>query len=83
MAGNLEVKEDTFVTTSGRTVALRIFTTKKNINKVDFALESLKKSMKYVHCMLVVAIHLSTSTHAHPHHTVLPRRHICHTAQVG
>ncbi len=48
VAGALEVKEDTFVTSSGRTVTLRIYTTKKNINKVDFALESLIKSMKYV-----------------------------------
>ena len=57
VAGALEVKEAAFTTASGREVALRIFTTKKNINKVDFAIESLKKSMKYaVRCMPCYAL---------------------------
>ena len=47
VAGDLAMKEDSFVTCSGRTVALRIFVQAPNINKVDFAMQSLKRSMKW------------------------------------
>lgn len=47
VAGNLAMKEDTFTTSSGRPVALRIFVQEHNLNKVDFAMESLKRSMKW------------------------------------
>jgi aminopeptidase N len=47
VAGDLEMKERSFKTSSGRNVALRIFVSKANIGKVDFALESLIKSMKW------------------------------------
>jgi aminopeptidase N len=39
-------QEDTFTTSSGRTVALRIFTRAHDIGRVDFAMQSLKRSMK-------------------------------------
>lgn len=47
VAGNLEMKEDTFTTCSGKEVKLRIFTRKHDIGKVDFAMQSLKRSMKW------------------------------------
>lgn len=47
VAGNLQMRERIFKTSSGRSVALRIFVSEANINKVDFALESLIKSMKW------------------------------------
>ena len=47
VAGNLEVLNDSFTTMSGRKVALQIFTEKHNIDKVDFAMDSLKRSMKW------------------------------------
>ncbi|RDL46076.1 aminopeptidase N [Marinomonas piezotolerans] len=47
VAGDLEVLNDTFTTMSGRDVALKIFTEKHNIDKVDFAMDSLKRSMKW------------------------------------
>ena len=39
-------QEDTFTTCSGRSVALRIFTRAHDIGRVDFAMQSLKRSMK-------------------------------------
>lgn len=47
VAGDLEVLNDNFTTMSGRDVKLRIFTEKHNIDKVDFAMDSLKRSMKW------------------------------------
>ncbi len=42
----LSPQEDTFTTCSGKEVKLRIFTRKHDIGKVDFAMQSLKRSMK-------------------------------------
>ncbi|MFD1383773.1 aminopeptidase N [Rhodanobacter aciditrophus] len=47
VAGDLNVINDTFVTMSGREVALQIYTEPHNIDKVDFAMDSLKRSMKW------------------------------------
>lgn len=47
VAGDLAMKEDTFVTCTGRSVALRIFVQTQNIGKVDFAMRSLQRSMKW------------------------------------
>ena len=47
VAGDLELIEDTFTTASGRRVTLQIFTEAHNIDKVDFAMESLKTSMRW------------------------------------
>ncbi len=47
VAGDLAVKDDHFVTMSGRKVALQIFTESHNIDKVDYAMEALKRSMRW------------------------------------
>lgn len=47
VAGDLVRQDDTFVTQSGREVSLRIFAEKHNAHKTTFALESLKRSMKW------------------------------------
>lgn len=47
VAGDLQVKEDTFTTMSGREVALKIFVEPQNIDKTDYALDALKRSMKW------------------------------------
>jgi aminopeptidase N len=47
VAGKLSMKEDTFRTMSGKDVSLRIFVQEENIGKVDFAMESLIKAMKW------------------------------------
>eukprot|EP00759_Apiculatamorpha_spiralis_P056237 PhF_6_TR7981/c0_g1_i2/m.12210/K01256/pepN; aminopeptidase N len=47
VAGNLACKEDVFVTASGRSVALKIYTEPKHLQKLDHAMVSLKKSMKW------------------------------------
>lgn len=47
VAGDLVMKEDAFTTASGRNVVLRIYTQPANINQVDHAMDSLKKSMKW------------------------------------
>ena len=47
VAGKLEMISDTFTTMSGRDVTLQIFTESHNIDKVDFAMDSLKRSMKW------------------------------------
>ena len=41
------MKEREYVTCSDRKVALRIFTAEKDLGKVDHALDSLVKSMKW------------------------------------
>ncbi len=47
VAGDLQHIEDEFVTMSGRKVTLQIFTEAHNIDKVDYAMTSLKNSMKW------------------------------------
>ncbi len=47
VAGDLQHIEDEFVTMNGRKVVLRIFTEAHNIDKLDHAMTSLKKSMKW------------------------------------
>ncbi|PSC69009.1 puromycin-sensitive aminopeptidase isoform X1 [Micractinium conductrix] len=47
VAGDLAMKEDTFTTISGKSVALRIFTRAHDIGRVDFAMQSLIRSMKW------------------------------------
>ncbi|MCB5161881.1 aminopeptidase N [Marinomonas algarum] len=47
VAGDLAVKEDVFLTQSQREVALKIFTESHNIDKVDYAMEALKRSMRW------------------------------------
>ena len=47
VAGDLEFIEDSFTTQSGRAVKLQIFTEAHNIDKLDHAMLSLKKSMAW------------------------------------
>lgn len=47
VAGDLYCQEDSFTTCSGRKVALKIFVDHKNSDKCDYALDSLKRSMKW------------------------------------
>ncbi len=47
VAWNLDFIEDKFTTMSGKKVTLRIFTENHNIPKCNFAMDSLKKSMKW------------------------------------
>ena len=47
VAGSFDCLEDSFVTKSGRTVALELFVDKGNLNKTAHAMLSLKKSMKW------------------------------------
>ena len=47
VAGDLSVVEDSFVTASGRAVALKIYAERKNIDRCDFAMRSLKKAMRW------------------------------------
>jgi len=47
VAGNLAHIEDSFTTCSGKKVQLRIYVEEHNINKCDYAMESLKASMKW------------------------------------
>lgn len=47
VAGSLMVKEDTFTTISGRNVDLQIFVEPQNIDKTDYAMDALKRSMKW------------------------------------
>ncbi|PID78212.1 MAG: aminopeptidase N [Deltaproteobacteria bacterium] len=47
VAGNLFSVEDEFITMSGRKIGLKIFTESENLNKCFYAMESLKKSMKW------------------------------------
>ncbi len=47
VAGDLVRNDDTFVTKGGREVSLRIFAEEHNAHKTNFALEALKKSMKW------------------------------------
>ncbi len=47
VAGDLEYIEDHFTTCSGRSVTLRVYVEKKNIDKCDHAMASLVRSMKW------------------------------------
>jgi len=47
VAGNLKSIKDSYTTASGREVALEIFSEPENVDKLDHAMESLKKSMKW------------------------------------
>ena len=47
VAGDLAKIEDTFVTMSGRKVALEIFAERKDLDKLDHAMASLKNAMKW------------------------------------
>ena len=47
VAGDLKFIEDEFVTMSGRKVKLQIFTEAENVDKVDYAMVSLKNAMKW------------------------------------
>ncbi len=47
VAGNLGSIKDTYTTTSGQEVQLEVFSEKENVNKLDYAMESLKRSMKW------------------------------------
>ncbi|SHN09770.1 aminopeptidase N [Phytopseudomonas punonensis] len=47
VAGDLWCVEDTFTTISARNVTLRIYVEPENIDKVQHAMDSLKKSMKW------------------------------------
>lgn len=47
VAGKFEVLESNYVTQSGRNVSLKCYVTKGNIEKSRFALESLKKAMRW------------------------------------
>ena len=47
VAGDLACVEDSFVTQSGREVALRIFVEARDLDKCDFAMQSLKQAMRW------------------------------------
>ncbi len=47
VAGKLESIEDSYITCSGRKIKLQIFVEKKDLDKCDFAIASLKKAMKW------------------------------------
>ncbi len=47
VAGDLSCLEDSFVTMSGRKVALRIYAEHRDLNKLDFAMDSLKRAMRW------------------------------------
>ncbi|MDO9080206.1 MAG: aminopeptidase N, partial [Desulfuromonadales bacterium] len=47
VAGDLAVLDDSYVTRSGRSVALRIYTEAENLDKCDHAMASLKEAMAW------------------------------------
>jgi len=47
VAGSLLNKEDKFVTMSGREVTLKLFVEPQNIEKADYALDALKRAMRW------------------------------------
>jgi aminopeptidase N len=47
VAGDLAWREDHFTTASGREVALRIYAERKDLDKLDHAMVSLKKAMRW------------------------------------
>jgi aminopeptidase N len=47
VAGNLGSIQDSYTTTSGRKVQLQIFSEHKSVNKLQYAMDSLKRSMQW------------------------------------
>lgn len=47
VCGDLSMIEDAFVTSSGRSVTLQIFSEPHNIDQCDFAMDALKRSMRW------------------------------------
>mmetsp|Transcript_31622 Transcript_31622/g.76421 ORF Transcript_31622/g.76421 Transcript_31622/m.76421 type:complete len:885 (+) Transcript_31622:104-2758(+) len=47
VAGDLGKIDDTYTTTSGRKVVLQVYSENHNVHKLDYAMESLKRSMKW------------------------------------
>ena len=47
VAADLGVKKATFTTMSGREVALEFFTEERDLDKIDYAIESLQKAMRW------------------------------------
>lgn len=47
VAGDLQYIEDTYTTMSGREVSLLIYAEQKDLNKLDYAMQSLKNAMKW------------------------------------
>jgi len=47
VAGDLALLEDTFVTASGRPVTLKIYSEPHNIDQCEYAMEALKRSMRW------------------------------------
>jgi aminopeptidase N len=47
VAGKLSCKEDVFSTISGREITLKIFVEGKDLDKIDHAMDSLKRAMKW------------------------------------
>ena len=47
VAGDLQVRDDHFTTCSGREVLLRIFVEPQNVDKTEYALDALKRSMRW------------------------------------
>ncbi|NBS11764.1 MAG: aminopeptidase N, partial [Gammaproteobacteria bacterium] len=47
VAGDLACASDTFVTCSGRSVGLRIYVEEKDLGRVDYAMASLKRAMRW------------------------------------
>ncbi|AWH87084.1 aminopeptidase N [Limnobaculum parvum] len=47
VAGDFDVLSDTFVTCSGRSVALELFVDRGNLDRADWAMTSLKNAMKW------------------------------------
>ena len=47
MAGGFDVLQDKFVTKSGREVALELYVNRGNLDRADWAMQSLKRAMKW------------------------------------
>ncbi|MGQ0286255.1 aminopeptidase N [Pasteurellaceae bacterium 22721_9_1] len=47
VAGDFDLLQDKFTTQSGREVALELYVDRGNLNRADWAMQSLKKSMKW------------------------------------
>ena len=47
IAGNLGMISDSYTTMTGRNVRLQIYSEKENVEKLNYAMESLKRSMKW------------------------------------
>lgn len=47
VAGSLRYQEDYFITCSGRKIVLRIYVEEKDLNKLDHAMNSLKRAMRW------------------------------------